>query len=75
MFLQTTLLSAISQSACSRINNLLLHMFQYAKTKPSKTTKAVAVAALVITAGAILSTLFIKQQYIANEITGIAPHG
>ena len=46
--------------------------FQYAKIKPSKTTKAVAVAALVIAAGVILSTLFIKQHYIADEIAGIA---
>jgi membrane-associated phospholipid phosphatase len=46
--------------------------FQYAKIKPSKTTKAVAVAALAIAAGAILSTLFIKQHYIADEIAGIA---
>lgn len=46
--------------------------FQYAKIKPSKTTKAVAAATLVIAAGVILSTLFIKQHYIADEIAGIA---
>ena len=46
--------------------------FQYAKIKPSKTTKAIAVAALAIAAGVILSTLFIKQHYIADEIAGIA---
>ncbi len=46
--------------------------FQYAKIKPSKTTKAVAAVALAIAAGAILSTLFIKQHYIADEIAGIA---
>lgn len=46
--------------------------FQYAKIKPSKTTKSVALAALVIAAGVILSTLFIKQHYIADEIAGIA---
>jgi membrane-associated phospholipid phosphatase len=45
---------------------------QYAKIKPSKTTKAVAVAALVIATGVILSTLYIKQHYIADEIGGIA---
>lgn len=46
--------------------------FQYAKIKPSKTTKAIAVGSLVIAAGVILSTLFIKQHYIADEIAGIA---
>jgi len=46
--------------------------FRYAKIKPSKTTKATAVAAFVIATGAILSTLFIKQHYIADEIAGIA---
>lgn len=46
--------------------------FQYAKIKPSKTTKATAIAALAIATGVILSTLFIKQHYIADEIAGIA---
>jgi len=46
--------------------------FQYAKGKPSKTTKAVAAAAFVIAVGVILSTLFIKQHYIVDEIAGIA---
>ncbi len=46
--------------------------FQYAKIKPGKITKAVTVAALVIAAGVILSALFIKQHYIADEIAGIA---
>ena len=46
--------------------------FRYAKIKPSKATKATATAALVIAAGVILSTLFIKQHYIADEIAGIA---
>jgi membrane-associated phospholipid phosphatase len=46
--------------------------FQYAKIKPSKTTKATAIAAFVIAAGVILSTLFIKQHYITDEIAGIA---
>ena len=44
--------------------------FQYAKIKPSKTTKTVAIAALIIAVGVILSTLFIKQHYIADEIAG-----
>ena len=45
--------------------------FRYAKTKPSKITKATSIAALVIAAGVILSTLFIKQHYIADEIAGV----
>jgi len=46
--------------------------FQYAKVKPSKTTKAVAAGVFVIAIGVILSTLFIKQHYIVDEIAGIA---
>jgi membrane-associated phospholipid phosphatase len=45
--------------------------FQYAKVKPGKTTKAVAAAVFVIAVGVILSTLFIKQHYIVDEIAGI----
>ncbi len=46
--------------------------FRYSKTKPSLATKLLAAGALTITAGVILSTLFIKQHYIADEIAGIA---
>ena len=46
--------------------------FQYSKVKPSRITKSVAFLALFIAAGVILSTLFIKQHYIADEIAGIA---
>lgn len=49
--------------------------FRYAKIKPSKATKTAAIAALVIVAGVILSTLFIKQHYIVDEIVGIALAG
>jgi membrane-associated phospholipid phosphatase len=45
--------------------------FRYSNTKPGKTTKAVAIAALIIAVGIILSTLFIKQHYIADEIGGV----
>jgi membrane-associated phospholipid phosphatase len=45
--------------------------FRYAKIKPTKTTKAAAIAALVIAVGVILSTVFIKQHYIADEIAGV----
>ena len=46
--------------------------FQYAKVKPGKITWAIAVAAFVVAAGVILSTLFVKHHYIADEIAGIA---
>ncbi len=42
------------------------------KIKPDKTVKAVAVVTLVVATGVILSTLFIKQHYIADEIARIA---
>lgn len=45
--------------------------FQYVKTKPTKITKTVSIAAFVIASGVILSTLFIKQHYIADEVSGI----
>lgn len=46
--------------------------FQYAKTKPSKITESVAAIAFAVAAGVILSTLFIKQHYIADEVAGVA---
>jgi membrane-associated phospholipid phosphatase len=46
--------------------------FRYSKIKPSKTTKSLAIVALVIASGVVLSTLFIKQHYIADEIAGVA---
>lgn len=46
--------------------------FQYARVKPSRTTKTVAAVALVVAVGVILSTLFIKQHYVADEVAGIA---
>jgi membrane-associated phospholipid phosphatase len=45
--------------------------FQYAKVKPSNITKTLATVAFIIASGVILSTLFIKQHYIADEIAGI----
>jgi membrane-associated phospholipid phosphatase len=46
--------------------------FRYSKIKPSKKTKAVTITTLIIAIGVILSTLFIKQHYIADEIAGAA---
>jgi membrane-associated phospholipid phosphatase len=45
--------------------------YRYSKVRPSITTKIVAITAFVIAAGVILSTLFIKQHYIVDEIAGI----
>ncbi len=46
--------------------------FQYSRIKPSTITKLLAVIALAIAGGVILSTLFIKQHYIVDEIAGVA---
>ncbi len=45
--------------------------YQYAKSKPSATRNLVMIATLTIAAGVILSTLFIKQHYIADEVAGV----
>lgn len=45
---------------------------RYAQIKPAKVTKAVAIVTVVIAAGVVLSTLFIKQHYIADEVAGVA---
>jgi membrane-associated phospholipid phosphatase len=45
--------------------------FRYAYEKPKLAIKATAVLVFVIAAGVILSTLLIKQHYIADEIAGI----
>ena len=49
--------------------------FQYSKIKPSSVTKGVMIAAFVIAAGVMLSTLFVKQHYIADEVAGIVLAG
>lgn len=45
--------------------------YRYSKVRPTATTKIVAMTAFVIAVGIILSTLFIKQHYILDEIAGI----
>lgn len=45
--------------------------YEYSKVRPGRATKIVAVTAFVIAAGIILSTLFIKQHYILDEVAGI----
>jgi membrane-associated phospholipid phosphatase len=46
--------------------------YRYNKVRPSRATIVVVCVALFVAAGVILSTLFIKQHYIADEIAGIA---
>jgi membrane-associated phospholipid phosphatase len=46
--------------------------YRQSKMRPSTITRSVTIAALIIASGVILSTLFIKQHYIADEIAGIA---
>ena len=46
--------------------------YQYYKIKPNVKTKLVAYIVLFIATGVILSTLFVKQHYIIDEIAGIA---
>jgi membrane-associated phospholipid phosphatase len=46
--------------------------FRYEKIKPNKATKTIAAATAVIAIGVVLSTLFVKQHYIADEIAGVA---
>jgi len=46
--------------------------YQYWKLKPRSLTKVLVAVSLTITVGVILSTLFLKQHYIADEIAGVA---
>ena len=45
--------------------------FQYSKIKGSSTFKVAAIAAFIVALGVILSTLFVKQHYIADEVAGV----
>lgn len=45
--------------------------FRYYKLKPNLKKKTVAIITLIIASGVILSTMFIKQHYILDEITGV----
>jgi membrane-associated phospholipid phosphatase len=45
--------------------------YRYSQIKTSTITKATTLSAFVIAAGVILSTLLIKQHYIADEIAGV----
>ena len=45
--------------------------YRYSRVKPRNATMIVSIAAFVVMVGVILSTLFLKQHYIADEIAGI----
>jgi membrane-associated phospholipid phosphatase len=45
--------------------------YQYSKIRAGGATKIMAIVTFIIAAGVILSTLFIKQHYVADEIAGI----
>lgn len=45
---------------------------KYSQIKPAKVTKIVAIVTSIIAVGVVLSTLFIKQHYIADEVAGVA---
>jgi len=44
--------------------------YRYYKAKPGWPTRSAAVLAFFVAAGVILSTLFIKQHYVADEVSG-----
>jgi membrane-associated phospholipid phosphatase len=46
--------------------------FRYSKIKPTKLVKGVAIFAIILAIAVVLSTLFVKQHYIADEIVGVA---
>jgi membrane-associated phospholipid phosphatase len=46
--------------------------YRYARVKPNKATRALAIGMFVVAVGVVFSTLFVKQHYIADEIAGIA---
>jgi membrane-associated phospholipid phosphatase len=45
--------------------------YRCAKERPTALTRGIAIGMLVVAVGVILSTLFVKQHYIADEIAGI----
>lgn len=45
--------------------------YRYARARPGRLTRAIAIVMLVVATGVVLSTLFVKQHYIADEIAGI----
>jgi membrane-associated phospholipid phosphatase len=45
--------------------------YRYARVRPNRITRGIAMGMLVVAIGVILSTLFVKQHYIADEVAGI----
>jgi len=45
--------------------------YRYARLKPNRITRGIAIGTLIVAIGVVLSTLFVKQHYIADEIAGI----
>jgi membrane-associated phospholipid phosphatase len=45
--------------------------YRFFRLRPHALTKAIAILTALIAAGVVLSTLFVKQHYIADEIAGI----
>ncbi len=46
--------------------------YRYARSRPTTVTKSIAVLMAAIALGVMLSTLFVKQHYIVDEIAGFA---
>ena len=45
--------------------------YRYALARPNRITRGIAIGMLIVAIGVILSTLFVKQHYIADEVAGI----
>lgn len=45
--------------------------YRYARLRPTRLTRGIAIGMLVVAIGVIISTLFVKQHYIADEVAGI----
>ena len=45
--------------------------YRYARLKPNRITRGIAIGMLIVAIGVVLSTLFVKQHYIADEVAGI----
>ncbi len=51
---------------------LFFTWYQYYKINPTFKRKIIAIIAFIIAVGVVLSTLFVKQHYIIDEIAGVA---
>jgi membrane-associated phospholipid phosphatase len=46
--------------------------YRYSRIKPNAVIKVIAIVMFAVAVGVVLSTLFVKQHYIADEVAGIA---